>query len=87
VDVGNAVRYDVRVFGLTASELVILGAIALVVVGPRNVPAMLREVGKLVGAARADDPARSGRLDMLVGAALLTLAIFLVFAAWMSARR
>jgi hypothetical protein len=81
------VRYDVRVLGLTTSELLVLGVIALVAVGPRNLPAMLRAAGRFVGATRALDSTRSaGRLGHW-DAALLGVAMLLVLAAWMSASR
>jgi sec-independent protein translocase protein TatB len=40
------------VFGLSFGELVVLGVIALVVVGPRRLPSMLRTAGQLIGKVR-----------------------------------
>jgi sec-independent protein translocase protein TatB len=40
------------VFGLSFGELVILGIVALVVVGPRRLPSMLRTAGQLIGKVR-----------------------------------
>jgi sec-independent protein translocase protein TatB len=40
------------VFGLSFGEIVILGIIALVVVGPRRLPAMLRTAGQVIGKVR-----------------------------------
>ena len=59
------------VFGLTGGEIAVLGVVALVVIGPRNLPAVLRSVGRLVGTARA-------RGIDLVGVALIALAMLLV---------
>lgn len=39
-------------FGLSFGELVILGIIALVVVGPRRLPSMLRTAGQVIGKVR-----------------------------------
>lgn len=39
-------------FGLSFGELVILGVIALVVVGPRRLPSMLRTAGQVIGKVR-----------------------------------
>ena len=39
-------------FGLSFGEIVILGIVALVVVGPRRLPSMLRTAGQLIGKVR-----------------------------------
>ena len=39
-------------FGLSFCEIVILGVIALVVVGPRRLPSMLRTAGQIIGKVR-----------------------------------
>ncbi len=39
-------------FDIGWSELLILGALALIVVGPKDLPGMLRNVGRMVGKAR-----------------------------------
>jgi sec-independent protein translocase protein TatB len=39
-------------FDLTSSKLLILGAIALIVVGPKDLPILLRTIGKYVGMMR-----------------------------------
>ncbi len=39
-------------FGLSFGEIVILGVIALVVVGPRRLPSMLRTAGQVIGKVR-----------------------------------
>jgi len=40
------------VFGLSFGEVILLGVIALVVVGPRNLPTLLRSAGQLIGRLR-----------------------------------
>jgi sec-independent protein translocase protein TatB len=40
------------VFGLSFGEMVVLAVVALVVVGPRNLPGMLRTLGKTIGRIR-----------------------------------
>jgi sec-independent protein translocase protein TatB len=40
------------VFGLSFGEMVVLGVVAMVVVGPRNLPALLRTAGQLIGRLR-----------------------------------
>jgi Tat protein translocase TatB subunit len=40
------------VFGLSFGEMVVLGVVAMVVVGPRNLPALLRQAGQLIGRLR-----------------------------------
>jgi sec-independent protein translocase protein TatB len=40
------------VFGMSFGEMVILGIIALVVVGPRRLPSMLRSAGQMIGKVR-----------------------------------
>jgi sec-independent protein translocase protein TatB len=40
------------VFGLSFGEMVVLGVVALVVVGPRNLPSLLRTAGQLIGRLR-----------------------------------
>ena len=60
--------------GIGGMELVILAIVALVVVGPKDLPVMLRKVGQVVGRARKmaaefrasfDDMARQSELDDL----------------------
>jgi len=57
-----------------ASELIVLAAIALIVVGPKDLPLMLRKVGQFVGKMRGlaadfrssfDEMARQSELDDL----------------------
>jgi sec-independent protein translocase protein TatB len=40
------------VFGLSFGELLIIGVIAIVVVGPRNLPSLLRNAGHMIGKLR-----------------------------------
>jgi sec-independent protein translocase protein TatB len=40
------------VFGMSFGEMVVLGVVALVVVGPRNLPSLLRAAGQLIGKVR-----------------------------------
>jgi sec-independent protein translocase protein TatB len=40
------------VFGLSFGELLIIGIIAIVVVGPRNLPSLLRNAGHMIGRVR-----------------------------------
>lgn len=56
------------------SELLILGVVALIVVGPKDLPLMMRKLGKWVGQAKGmanefrgafDDMARQAELDDL----------------------
>jgi len=70
---GLAERYDDHVFDLTDGEIVVLGVVVLVVLGPRNVPIMLRSVGRLVGTARK-------RGIDIVAVALIAIAILLIVA-------
>src|SRR6516162_9297275 len=39
-------------FDLTSSKLLILGIVALLVIGPKDLPALLRTIGKYVGIIR-----------------------------------
>jgi sec-independent protein translocase protein TatB len=43
---------NVRMFDLTSSKLLILGIIALLVVGPKDLPILLRTIGKYMGMIR-----------------------------------
>ena len=40
-------------FGLGWSEMILLGIVALIVIGPKDLPNMFRELGRLSGKARA----------------------------------
>jgi sec-independent protein translocase protein TatB len=40
------------VFGIGMQEMVIIGLIALVIFGPKNLPAMARDIGRFVSDAR-----------------------------------
>jgi sec-independent protein translocase protein TatB len=60
--------------GIGGFELVVIAIVALVVVGPKDLPVMMRKVGRLVGKARAmaaefrssfDEMARQSELDDL----------------------
>jgi sec-independent protein translocase protein TatB len=56
------------VFGLSFGEFVVLIVVALVVVGPRNLPSLLRNAGQLIGKLRrmaVDLRADSGIDDIL----------------------
>ena len=67
-------------FDLTGGEIVVLGVLALVVFGPRNMPTLLRSAGRVVGTARK-------RGIDIVGAALIVTAILLIVATlWVAAR-
>ena len=39
-------------FGLGASEMILLGIVALIVIGPKDLPGMFRTMGQLTGKAR-----------------------------------
>jgi sec-independent protein translocase protein TatB len=61
-------------FDLSSSKLLILGIVALLVVGPRDLPILLRTVGKYVGMLRRqaaefrtqfDDAMRESELDQI----------------------
>ena len=61
-------------FDLTSSKLLILGIVALIVVGPKDLPILLRTIGKYVGMIRRqanefksqfDDAMRESELDSL----------------------
>jgi Sec-independent protein translocase protein TatA len=58
---------------MTAGEAIVLGVVALVVVGPRSLPRVLRGAGRLAGAGRV----RFGD-EGLKGIALIAFAIMLV---------
>lgn len=40
-------------FGLGASEMVVIGIVALIVVGPKDLPGLFRSMGEFTGKARA----------------------------------
>jgi sec-independent protein translocase protein TatB len=61
-------------FDLTSSKLLILGIVALIVVGPKDLPILLRTIGKYVGMIRRqanefksqfDDAMRESELESL----------------------
>lgn len=67
-------RIDRRMFDLTSSKLLILGIVALIVVGPKDLPILLRTIGKYVGMIRRhaadfraqfDEAMRETELDSL----------------------
>ena len=39
-------------FDISGSELLLVGAVALVVLGPKEIPPLLRNLGRMVGKAR-----------------------------------
>jgi len=39
-------------FGLGASEMVVIGIVALIVIGPKDLPGLFRQVGQMTGKAR-----------------------------------
>jgi sec-independent protein translocase protein TatB len=39
--------------GIGASELIVIAVVALIVVGPKDLPKMLRQLGRFVGKMRA----------------------------------
>ena len=58
--------------GIGGLEILVIGLLALIVVGPKDLPLLLRKVGKAVGKARAmagefrssfDELARQSELD------------------------
>ncbi len=60
--------------GIGGSEIVVIAVVALIVVGPKDLPKMLRQLGRFVGKMRAmadefkssfDDMARQTELDDL----------------------
>lgn len=60
--------------GLGGSEIIVIAIVALIVIGPKDLPKMLREVGRFIGRARSmadefrqsfDDMARQSELDDL----------------------
>jgi sec-independent protein translocase protein TatB len=60
--------------GIGASELIVIAVVALIVVGPKDLPKMLRQLGRFVGKMRAmadefrtsfEDMARQSELDDL----------------------
>ncbi len=60
--------------GIGFSELILLALAALIIVGPKDLPLMMRKAGQMVGKARAmarefqaafEDIARQGELDEL----------------------
>src|SRR5262245_33269438 len=61
-------------FDITSSKLLILGIVALLVIGPKDLPALLRTVGKYMGIikrhaaefrAQFDEAMRESELDQL----------------------
>ncbi len=61
-------------FDVAWSEMMVIGAVALVVIGPKDLPKVMREVGKLVNQGRTmarsfragfDDMMRTSELDEL----------------------
>ena len=40
-------------FGLGASEMILLGVVALIVIGPKDLPGLFRTIGQFTGKARA----------------------------------
>ena len=40
-------------FGLGASEMILLGVVALIVIGPKDLPGLFRAIGQFTGKARA----------------------------------
>jgi sec-independent protein translocase protein TatB len=61
-------------FDITSSKLLILGIVALLVIGPKDLPALLRTIGKYVGIikrhaaefrAQFDEAMRESELDQL----------------------
>ena len=61
-------------FDITSSKLLLLGIVALLVIGPKDFPALLRTIGKYVGIIRGhakefraqfDDAMRESELDQL----------------------
>lgn len=61
-------------FDLTSSKLLLLGIVALVVVGPKDLPALLRTIGKYVGVikrhanefrAQFEEAMRDSEIDQL----------------------
>lgn len=63
-----------RMFDLTSSKLLILGIVALIVVGPKDLPILLRTIGKYLGMIRRqanefksqfDEAMRESELDSL----------------------
>lgn len=61
-------RAQLAVFGLSFTEIVVLLVIAIIVVGPRQLPTMLRTAGRFVGQARRwlfDVRAQSGIDEIL----------------------
>ena len=61
-------------FDITTSKLLLLGIVALLVIGPKDFPALLRTIGKYVGIIRGhakefraqfDDAMRESELDQL----------------------
>ncbi|HKQ70043.1 MAG TPA: Sec-independent protein translocase protein TatB, partial [Polyangiaceae bacterium] len=55
-------------FGFSFGEMLVLGVVAIVVVGPRNLPALLRNAGQIIGKVRrmaTDIRAESGIDEIL----------------------
>ncbi len=52
-------------FGIGTSELLILAMVALIVVGPKELPGLLRAVGRMVGKVKALAAEFQGHLDDL----------------------
>lgn len=53
-------------FGLGATELMLIAVVALIVVGPKELPALLRTIGALVAKVRALAGEFKGQLDDLM---------------------
>ena len=45
-------------FDLGLTELLVIGVVALIVVGPKDLPVMFRNVGRFVGKAKGDERCR-----------------------------
>ncbi len=73
-------------FGLTGGEVVVVGVVALVVVGPRNLPAILRGTGRLIGAGRSRAYSRRSGAGDHLDIALIAVAMLLVVLAWFARR-
>jgi len=58
------------VFGLSFGEMLVLGVVAIVVVGPRNLPSLLRSAGQLIGRIRrmAVDIRKESGIDEILDA-------------------
>ena len=52
-------------FGLSTSELLVIAVVALIVVGPKELPTLLRAIGRMVGKVKALAAEFQGHLDDL----------------------